>query len=249
MVDQSLPPCEGKTDKGLQKWYRKAVGSLNHLATYTRPDLSYVISCLSRHLENPGTQHEAAAKRVLRYLKGTLDLGLTFKHRLDEPIVFGYSDSDWAGDTETRKSTSGYAFFVAGGLVSWKSKRQSIVTLSSTEAEYVALTEALQEAAWLRGLLVELGFERSSLEPMPISEDNQSTINLSTNQANSNRTKHIDVRYHYCRQEYHSGHVDIRYLPTEVQVADGLTKSLRAVKWQRFLSLLRLSSLIQPPAA
>ena len=241
MLEQSLLPHEGNIDKTLQKWYRKVVGSLNHLATYTRPDLAYAISCLSRHLQNPSKDHEAAAKRVLRYLNGTLGHGLTLQCRSNEPIAFGYSDSDWAGDAGTRRSTSGYAFFVAGGLVSWKSRRQSIVTLSSTEAEYVALAEAFREAAWLRGLLTELGFDKSSLEPLLVLEDNQSTIHLTTNHANSNRTKHVDVRNHYCRQEFNLGHVDVQYVPTELQVADGFTKPLKTVKWQKFLSLLRLS--------
>jgi transposase InsO family protein len=241
MLEQSLLPHEGNIDKTLQKWYRKVVGSLNHLATYTRPDLGYAISCLSRHLQNPSKHHEAAAKRVLRYVNGTLGYGLTLQFRRNEPIAFGYSDSDWAGDAETRRSTSGYAFFVAGGLVSWKARRQSIVTLSSTEAEYVALAEAFREAAWLRGLLTELGFDKSSLEPLLVLEDNQSTIHLTTNHANSNRTKHVDVRNHYCRQEFNLGHVDVQYVPTELQVADGFTKPLKAVKWQQFLSLLRLS--------
>jgi transposase InsO family protein len=246
MLEHSLLTHEGNVDITLQKWYRKVVGSLNHLATHTRPDLAYAISCLSRHLENPNKDHEAAAKRVLRYLNGTLDTGITFQCRSNEPMVFGYSDSDWAGDAETRRSTSGYAFFVAGGLVSWTSRRQSIVTLSSTEAEYVALTETFREAAWLRGLLTELGFEKSSLEPLLVLEDNQSTIQLTTNHANSNRTKHVDVRNHYCRQEYNSGHVDIQYVPTDLQTADGFTKPLKPIKWQHFLSLLRLSFHSQP---
>ena len=246
MVEHGLLPHVGKVNRDLQKWYRRVVGSLNHLATYTRPDLAYCISCLSRFLENPSSEHEAAAKRVLRYLKGTTNIGLTFKLRPNEPIVLGYSDSDWAGDIETRKSTSGYAFFVAGGLVSWMSRRQSVVTLSSTEAEYVALSESLREATWLRGLLQELGFDQSVFCPIPIYEDNQSTINLAVNHANSSRSKHIDVRNHYCRQEYHSGHVDVQYVPTEEQAADGFTKPFKAIKWQRFCSLLRLTGHEQP---
>lgn len=118
---------------------------------------------------------------------------------------------------------------------------ETVHALSSTEAEYVALAEAFREAAWLRGLLTELGFDKSSLEPLLVLEDNQSTIRLTTNHANSNRTKHVDVRNHYCRQEFNLGHVDIQYVPTELQVADGFTKPLKPVKWQKFLSLLRLS--------
>jgi len=242
MLEQSLLPNEDDIDIPRQKWYRKVIGSLNHLVTYTRPDLAYSISCLSRHLQNPSKDHETAAKRVLRYLNGTLQYGITFQHCSTEPTAFGYSDSDWAGDAGTRKSTTGYAFFVVGGLVSWKSKLQSIVTLSSTEAEYAALAEALREASRLRGLLTELGFDKSALEPLLILEDNQSTIHLATNHANSNRTKHVDVRNHYCRQEHNSGHVNIQYVPTDLQVADGLTKPLKSIKWQHFILLLRLSS-------
>jgi hypothetical protein len=123
MLEQSLLSYKGDIDIERQKWYRKAVGSLNHLTTYTRPDLAFAISYLSRHLQNLSKEHEIAAKRVLRYLNGTQHYGLTFHYNLDEPIVFGYSDSDWVGDTNTRRSTSGYSFFVARGLVSWKSKR------------------------------------------------------------------------------------------------------------------------------
>jgi hypothetical protein len=130
MLEQSLLSYEGSVDIERQQWYRKAVGSLNHLATYTRPDLAFAISCLSRHLQNLSKEHETAAKRVLRYLKGTQHYGLTFQYNLNEPIVFGYSDTDWAGDADTRRSTSGYSFFVAGGLVSWKSTTSPASTMS-----------------------------------------------------------------------------------------------------------------------
>jgi len=241
MLEQNLVPHEGPVDLSRQKWYRQAVGSLNHLAVSTRPDLAFSMSRLSRYLDNPSSEHEIALKRVFRYLKGTIGHGLTFQACENEPFVYGYSDADWAGDVETRKSTSGYAFFVAGGLVSWKTRLQSIVTLSSTEAEYAALAETLREAAWLRSLLTEIGLDQARLKPLPVFEDNQSAIKLATNHANSNRTKHIDVRNHYCRQEHNMGHVTIEYVPTDSQVADGFTKPLGSIKWKHFLSLLRLA--------
>ena len=112
----------------------------------------------------------------------------------------------------------------------------------------MALAEALREAAWLRGLLTELGINKSSLEHMLILEDNQSTIQLTTNHANSNRTKHVDVRNYYCRQEYNLGHVDVQYVPTALQAADGFTKALKPNKWQQFLLLLRLLSYLTQPS-
>ena len=130
---------------------------------------------------------------------------------------------------------------MAGALVSWKTRLQSSVTLSSTEAEYAALSETLREAAWLRSLLTEIGIEQTKLRPLPIFEDNQSAIKLAVNHANSNRTKHIDVHNHYCRQERNMGHVTIEYVPTGSQVADGFTKPLSSTKWKHFLSLLRLA--------
>ena len=241
MLEQNLIPHEGPVKLNRQKWYRQAVGSLNHLAVSTRPDLAFSMSRLSRYLDNPSPQHEIALKRVFRYLNGTTGHGLTFQASENEPFVYGYSDADWAGDVETRKSTSGYAFFVAGALVSWRTRLQSIVTLSSTEAEYAALSETLREAAWLRSLLTEIGFDEAQLIPLPIFEDNQSAIKLATNHANSNRTKHIDVRNHFCRQEHNMGHVTIEYVPTDSQVADGFTKPLGSTKWKHFLSLLRLA--------
>ena len=243
MLEHSFVPHEAPVDPSRQRWYRQAVGSLNYLAVSTRPDLAFSISRLSRYLDNPSSQHEVALKRVFRYLNGTIGHGLTFQARESEPFVYGYSDADWAGDVETRKSTSGYAFFVAGGLVSWKTRLQSVVTLSSTEAEYAALAAALREAAWLRCLLTEIGIEQAKVRPLPIFEDNQSAIKLATNHANSNRTKHIDVRNHYCRQEHNMGHVTIEYVPTDSQVADGFTKPLGSTKWKHFVSLLRLAQL------
>jgi hypothetical protein len=146
----------------------------------------------SRYLDNPSSQHEVALKRVFRHLNGAIGHGLTFQACGSEPFVYGYSDADCAGDVETRKSTSGHAFFVAEGLVSWKSSFQSIVTLSSTEAEYAALAENLREAAWLQSLLAEIGLEQAKLKPLRIFEDSQPAIKLTINQASSNRTKQMD---------------------------------------------------------
>jgi len=245
MKEEGLLPHEGDVNTARQQWYASTVGSLNYLAINTRPDILFALSRLSRHLANPSEEHEMAVKRVFRYLNGTLDHGLLFQKQLNEPFAFAYSDADWAGDIETRRSTSGSLFILAGASVAFKSRLQSVITTSSTEAEYSALFECLKDARWFRGLLIELGFDSSDVEPLLVLEDNQSTIALTKNHANSNRTKHVDVRNHYCRQEYNLRLINLQYIATDLQAADGLTKPLGPNKWSRFLALLRMSSSIK----
>jgi hypothetical protein len=159
----------------------------------------------------------------MRYLKGTLDEGLVFKSAKNPDVkVIGYSDADWAGDAMTRKSTSGYLFQVCGGAVSWRSQRQPIVALSSTEAEYIATTVACKELVWLRNLLGDVGFKQVS--PTVLHGDNQGAILLSKNPVHHDRTKHIDLRFHYIRERLINGEVDLRYCATDSMVADAMTK-------------------------
>ena len=152
------------------KRYQAAIGSLNYAAVATRPDISTAVGKLSQFMRNPGSDHWSGIKRILRYIKGTINHGLTFTAS-DDFILHGFSDSDWAGCTESRKSTSGYAFFVGKCIVSWASKKQSIVALSSTEAEYVALCSAAQETVWLRNFLADIGFQQGA--PKCVKEDNE----------------------------------------------------------------------------
>ncbi|TJX47833.1 Ty1/Copia family ribonuclease HI, partial [Soehngenia saccharolytica] len=151
--------------------FREAVGALMHLMTATHPDIAYAVGYVSRFMENPQEEHWVAAKRIFRYLQGTKTHGICFKPG-DKIDFRGYSDADWAGDIESRRSTSGYAFMMNGGCISWRSKKQRTVALSSTEAEYMALSEATQEAVWLKVFLCELG-EMASDEAVKIYEDNQ----------------------------------------------------------------------------
>ena len=153
--------------------YQQAIGCLRYPATTTRPDIAAAVSSLSQYMSNPSVDHWVGVKRVLRYLRGTINYGLRFTSK-DENELVGYSDSDWAGDVDTRRSTSGYAFFVGNLLISWSSKKQPTVAKSSTEAEYVALSTATQEAIWLRRLLSDLHFR--SPRPTVINEDNQGAI-------------------------------------------------------------------------
>ena len=156
-------------------------------------------------------------KRILRYLKGTSDLGLLYRE--DNPgEIAGYSDADWAGDVGDRKSTSGYVFLVGGAAVSWKSSKQSCIALSTAEAEYVALSPTAQEAIWLQQLASDLLSQ--SIRETTILEDNQSTICLAKNQQVHGRTKHIDIKYHFIHDLVDAGRIKLTYCDSEDMVAD-----------------------------
>lgn len=210
--------------------YKELVGSLNYICTMTRPDIATAVGVLCRFAANPGEQHWNAAKRVLRYLSGTRTFGLKYRKSNDgRDDLVGYSDSDWAGDPETRRSTSGFVFIMANGPVSWKSKRQRVVSTSSVEAEYVALYGAVREAAWMRTLLCELGF--APAKATPIFEDNNGCIAISKNRRTDERTKHIDVKYHFTRQKVECGDVSIEPCGTAQMIADSLTKPIDTKKF------------------
>ena len=163
-------------------------------------------------------------KRVLKYLKGTLMYGLKFYAHEEEPELFGYSDADWAGDVDTRRSTSGYVFQIGSSTISWSSKKQATVAKSSTEAEYVALSSATQEAVWLRSLMGDLGRQLDA--PTIIYEDNQGAVELAKNAKYHNRTKHIDICHHFVRERVISNEIQVIYCPTRDMIADIMTKGL-----------------------
>ena len=218
-----------------EKLYQAAIGSLNYAAIATRPDLSTAVGKLSQFMKNPSNEHWAGVKRVLRYVKGTLDYGLRFVNS-DTFELSGYSDSDWAGCVESRKSTSGFVFQVGKCCVSWSSKKQPVVALSSTEAEYIALCRAAQETVWLRNLLRDVGF--SQAEPTTVREDNQGAIALAKNPKDHPRTKHVDVKYHYTREVIDKRLMKVDYIPTSDMVADTLTKALPRPAFEKFRTLM-----------
>lgn len=215
--------------------YQSLVGSIMYLMTSTRPDLAFTISSLSKFLAKPTTVHLAAAKRVLRYLKQTKNYGLTYR-TLDQDQdgqLMGFTDSDWAGDRDDRKSTSGYAFTLQGAAICWKSRKQTVIALSSTEAEYISCSEAAREAIWLQRLFLDLSGSTPDSTPMLLYADNQSAIKLSENPRFHERTKHIDIRYHFLRQAHENGQITVKYLATADMTADILTKSLPRDAHQR----------------
>jgi len=212
-----------------QKEYQTLIGSLMYLMIATRPDLAYTVSTLSKFSSNPSSDHFCAAKRVLRYLQSTATLSLTFI-RDRETQLEGYSDSDWAGDRDDSKSTSGYLFTLSGATICWKSRKQKLIALSSTEAEYIALTETAKEASWLRSLYLEISSQlRTNISyqgSIPIHADNQASIHLAKISHFHERTKHIGIRYHYVRTAIENGLINISYVPTTQNPADILTKAL-----------------------
>jgi hypothetical protein len=210
--------------------YRSAVGCLMYLMVATRPDLAAAVGVLSQFAADPCPTHWQALKRVFRYLQATPTLGLVFgkcDDEFDDRALHGYSDADWAGDHDSRRSTSGYVFMLNGGCVSWRSKKQRSVALSSTEAEYMALSEATQEAVWLKAFVRELG-ELSDGDSILVLEDNQGSIALAKNPEFHKRTKHIDIRYHFVREKVESGQVALQYCPTQDMLADIMTKPIAA---------------------
>jgi hypothetical protein len=207
--------------------YREAIGSIMYAAIATRPDIAFAVSTLSQFLENPGRLHWEAVKRVLRYLSGTKDFKLTYGTENHE--LTGYTDADGAAQKH-RKAISGHVFLINGGAISWSSRKQELVTLSTTEAEYVAATHAAKEATWLRKLLKEINIQDNT--PTTLFCDNQSALKLATDDNYHARTKHIDTRYHYIRDVIAKGIINTVYCPTEDMVADALTKPLPA--WKTF---------------
>ncbi len=218
--------------------YQQLVGSLLYAAVVTRPDIAQAVSAVCRFTSAPTEAHWTAAKRILRYLKGTATYGLRYGPMGENDItnygvtaLVGFSDADWAGDRDSRKSTTGHCYLYAGAVVSWLSQRQPIVALSSTEAEYVALSSAAQQAVWLRCLLSDLWEKQTT--PTRVYEDNQGAICLAKNPIHHKRTKHIDIKHHYIREKVSDKTIELAFLPTTEMVADLLTKPLHKPQFQR----------------
>lgn len=203
--------------------------------TATRPNIMHVVSLISRYMECPKEMHLSAAKRILRYLQGTVDYGLFYKKERKIEL-FGFTDSDYAGDQDDRRSISGYVFILGSGAVSWSSKKQPIVTLSTTEAEFVAAASSACQAIWLRKILEELQFKQQ--EATLIYCDSSSTIKLSRNPVLHGRSKHIDVKYHFLRDLTKEKVIDLVYCKSEDQVADIFTKPLKLAAFQKLRKLL-----------
>ena len=203
--------------------YQSMVGSEMYTMLCTRPDLAYAISQTSQFSATPTRIHESVVKRGFRYLNGTRMDGITFSGSKHLKLS-AYSDADWAGNKEDRKSISGFLATINGAAISWSSKKQTSVATSSTEAEYMALSGAVKEIIWIQRMFKELG--RTLEDEKIIYEDNQGAIALAKNPEQHARTKHIDIQYHFIRECIENGYIELKYIPTEDMVADAMTKPL-----------------------
>lgn len=206
-----------------KKPYRELIGCLTYLALASRPDISAAVNFFSKFQSAPTDVHWCHLKRILRYLKGTVTLGLVFHRHGGQPLV-GYADADWGNDQDDRRSISGNVLQVYDATVSWMTRKQATVSLSSTEAEYISLSQAACDAIWLKNLLEELGVVFH--HPIPLFEDNQSCIRIAEEPRDHKRMKHIDIRYNFIREKIQEGVFRILYKPTSEQVADIFTKAL-----------------------
>lgn len=223
---EMCPKSEAEKEEMTHRPYAELIGSLQFAANVTRFDIAFAVNVLSRFMQHPGAEHWRAAKRILQYLKETITEGIIYDHKHQSEIT-AYSDADFAGDEDGRKSTTGYVVTMQGGPISWASRRQKLVSLSTAEAEFIAATAVTQEVKWIRFLVAEItGMDHEKIKPITLHCDNQATIALTTNPAFHQRTKHIDVKYKFIRQAAELGVVQVIYCPTHNQLADLFTKGL-----------------------
>jgi hypothetical protein len=231
------PVSEQESRAMADKPYREIVGSLMHLMVCTRPDIAHAVSTLSRFLQSPGAYHWDAAIRVLQYLHKTRDVGLKYSRTEDDPVIVGdlrgYCDSDWAGERDTYVSTGGWIFIMGGGAISWQCKRGKTPAQSSCDAEYVAEGLAAQEICHLRNILSELHLEPT--DPIPLFSDSKSAIQITKNPVFHERSKHVALKYHFSRHVQADGRMSVKFVSTDLQVADVLTKPVFGPKmtWAR----------------
>jgi hypothetical protein len=218
--------------------YMKLVGSLMYAAISTRVDIAHVVHQLSKHSAAPQNIHWLSGKQVLRYLKGTSKVGLKFGGtHLNKPmIVVGYSDADFANDHKTRKSVSGWIVKLNGDVISWSSKGQSTVAQSTCEAELIAASECVREVLWVQHLLTELGLSVENQSVIHV--DNIAAITRAENGIVSDRTKHIDVKYHFMMQEIENESIKLKWIESKEQQADILTKALSGDTFNKFKECL-----------
>ncbi|PNX73153.1 hypothetical protein L195_g029051 [Trifolium pratense] len=211
---------EEKVDSTL---FKQIVGSLRYLCN-SRPDICYSVSVISKFMNIPKKSHMTAAKRILRYVKGSMKFGLLFPTGMkkDSAELVSYSDSNWGGDKIDRRSTSGYVMLYNGALISWCTKKHPVTALSTCEAEYIAETFSTCQVIWLDSVMKELKCELK--KPLKLLIDNKSAISLVKNPISHGRSKHIESRFHFIREQVMNGMVKVIYYPTQEQLAEGFTK-------------------------
>ena len=225
-----------------QKLYQSAVGSLLYLSLATRPDITVAVSNVAKFCAKPSKQHWTAVKRIFRYSKGTQHYGLLYK-KGNSDNCSGFSDADWGGDLDDQKSTSGYVFQIGETAITWRSKKQTCVALSTAEAEYVALSSTAQESLWLQQLLVDLTKEPT--KSVVIYEDNQSAIIMAKDPQFHGRSKHIDIKYHFIRERVTNRSLELKYCKSANMVADIMTKGLTGERFEKLRKMTGLHPMIE----
>ncbi|KAL5553896.1 hypothetical protein UlMin_041297 [Ulmus minor] len=222
--------------------YERLIGKLIYLS-HTRPDIAFLVSVVSQHMNNPTEDHLEAINQILRYLKMTTGHGLLFRKCENREIEI-YTDASWAGELTERRSTTGYCSYVWGNLVTWRSKKQPVVSRSSEELEYRALTLGICEGMWLQRLLRELRIEAKSVVRMFC--DSQATIDISKNQIHHDRTKHVEIDQHFISEKVNNGIIQLSYIPTRLQTANILTEALPRTSFDEFNSKIGLYNIYNP---
>ncbi|KAG8497018.1 hypothetical protein CXB51_008234 [Gossypium anomalum] len=231
---------EGRlVDKGQ---YQRLVGKLIFLS-HTRPDIAFAVSLVSQFMHSPIKEHEEAVFRILRYLKSSPGKGLFFK-KSEQRGIEAYTDADWAGSITNRRSTSGYCTFFWGNLVTWQSKKQSVVARSSAEAEFRSMAQGICEMMWLKRIMEEL--RKPITSPMKLYCDSKTAISIAHNPVQHDRTKHIEIDRHFIKEKIEEGQVCMPFVPSEQQIADILTKGLSKTSFDFLVSKLGMIDIYAP---
>ncbi|KAG5883341.1 hypothetical protein JTB14_033785 [Gonioctena quinquepunctata] len=218
--------------------YRSAIGALLYLSVNTRPDICVATSILGRNVSDPYTYDWSEVKRIMKYLNGTIDMEIKLgkiSSDIDDDNLYGYADADWAGDRSDRKSNSGYLFKFMGVMFDWRCKKQTCVALSSTEAEFISLSEASQQAIYLKGLLQDF---QQDVTTTIMFEDNQSCLKLLDNGKMSDRTKHIETKYNFVKNLKLTNKIMFQFCPSHSMLADFLTKPLGPEKLRNNIEMV-----------
>ena len=236
-LTKSMSPSSLKEKEFMKtKPFANLVGSLLYASISTRPDIANAVRCVSRHMANPGPMHWKAARRILRYLKGTKSLGITFGGRTNGIDIYLYSDAAFAPCPDTRRSVTGFAVYWNSGIVNWESRTQPSTAKSTTESEYMAMAEGTSESLWIAKIAKDL--QVPILGPITLFEDNVGAIALANTRKHLRRTKHIDIRYHFVREQRESGFIEFVFCETKNMVADILTKNLPRPAFKRIRTFL-----------
>jgi len=230
-------PNESPVDKKLRTKYQQVIGSLLYLMLGTRPDIAYAVTKMARFAANPSEEHYNKALYICKYLAGTMDYKL--QYGLKQHGLYTYADADWASDQGSRHSITGYLVLLGGSAISWNSRVQKMIALSSTEAEYMSLSDTCRQLVWMHSFFKELGMPIKGA--IPLCGDNQGAIFNASNPVQEKRTKHIDIRFHFIQEKVSEGEVSVHFVPTDQNPADMFTKNLARDNFLRCRSQLGIT--------